>query len=78
MSQISDLVAELKQKRDELELQIHLGSQEAKQEWEELEAKWTDFFEKAKLEESAEGVGSAVNLLSEELKQGYERLKKAL
>ena len=78
MVDISKIAEELKQKRDELKLQIHLGSKEAQQEWEKLEAKWDDFSAKAKLEESAESVGSALGLLGDELKQGYDRLKKAL
>jgi len=78
MSEISELVERLKRQRDELGLQIHLGTMEAKQEWKGLEAKWDEFAAKADLEESAEGVGGALKVLGNELKQGYERIKKAL
>ena len=36
MADIEKMIAELKQKRDELALQIHLGSKEAQDEWEAL------------------------------------------
>ena len=35
-----DVLATLKQERDELALKIHLGKKEAADEWETLEAKW--------------------------------------
>ena len=50
MTQFDDLLDELKQKRDELRLQIHLASKDAKDEWEELEGKMKDFAAKADLE----------------------------
>ncbi|MDH3692035.1 MAG: hypothetical protein OEU36_21560 [Gammaproteobacteria bacterium] len=78
MTNFGDILDELKQKRDELALQIHLGSMEAQQEWKELEEKWDDFSSKAHLDDTSEGVSAAVNLLGEELKKGYERLKKVI
>ncbi len=51
---------------------------EAKQEWEELEKKFNDFSDKAKIEETAAGVSEALTSLGDELKKGYERLTKAL
>jgi SMC interacting uncharacterized protein involved in chromosome segregation len=78
MTDIDKMAAELKQKRDELALQVKLGSMEAKQEFDELEKKFNDFAAKAKVEETASGVSSALSALGEELKKGYERLTKAL
>ena len=60
---ISDLRKKLKTLRDELELQIHLGSKDAQQEWEALESKWIDFASRTGLDETAEDVGSALDLL---------------
>jgi hypothetical protein len=40
MSKVEKMLAELKQKRDELEVQARLGSMEAKQQWEALEKQW--------------------------------------
>ena len=45
---------------------------------ERLEAEWNEFAAKAKLEQSAEEIGQALGTVGEELKKGYERLKKAL
>ena len=78
MSDLDDLVEDLKQKRDELRLQMHLASKEAKDEWDELEAKMEDFTEKAKVSETSAGVGKALGQLGHELKLGYDRIWKAV
>ncbi len=78
MSKVEKMLAELKQKRDELEVQARLGSMEAKQQWEELEKQWKEFAAKAEVEKTAEDVSSALDTLGGELKKGYERLKNAL
>ena len=78
MADLEHLLADLKQKRDELAVQIKLGSMEAKQEWEKLEKKFEVLRAKSHLDKTAEDVREAAALLGEELKKGYERLKKAL
>ena len=85
MTDINSLLEELKQKRDELRVQMHLASKEIKEEWEELEEKMEDFSGKAKqfandakLKETGEGLGDALGKVGHELKLGYERLKKAM
>ena len=78
MTELDNIIAELKQKRDELVVQMHLASKEAKDEWEELEEKLEDFTAKAKLDETGEGVGKALGQLGNELKLGYERILKAV
>ncbi len=78
MPSIDDRMNELKQKRDELKLQIHLGSQEAQAEWNELEKKWNEFESQAQLGKAAEGIGTAAELLGDELTNAYKRLKGAL
>ncbi len=78
MSDLDDILAELRQRRDELRLQLHLASKDAKDEWEELEEKMEDFTAKAKIGETGEGVGKALGQLGKELKLGYARIKKAL
>jgi hypothetical protein len=77
MADVDKVVAELKQKRDELALQIHLGSKEAQEEWAELERKWEKFSAEARLEKSANDIGAAASALGDELKNAYERIKKA-
>ena len=78
MSELDDLIQDLKQKRDELHLQMHLASKEAKDEWDELEEKLEGFTAKAKLEETGEGIGSALGELGNELKLGYQLIWKAI
>ena len=78
MSHIDSLIEELKQARDELRLQIHLGSKELQDEWAKLEPKWNEFLKEADLEGSAERLGAATRNLGEELKQAYERVRSAL
>jgi len=48
MADIDEIIEELKQKRDEIRVQINLASKEVKEEWEELEEKMEDFADKAK------------------------------
>jgi uncharacterized protein YhaN len=85
MADIEDLIEELKQKRDELRVQMHLASKEVKDEWEELEKKMDHFSEEAKkfaddakLRETGSGVGDALKGLGHELKLGYERIRDAI
>lgn len=78
-----EMVSSLKQMRDELKVQIHLGKAEAKDEWEKLEEKWEELKARGEpvaeaVEESAKDVGSALEVVGGELKAGYERIKKLL
>lgn len=84
MGDFDELIGELKQKRDELRVQINLASREAKDEWQELEtkmeqftAKTKDFANDARVKETREGVSEALTELGGEIKKGYERLKLA-
>lgn len=85
MSDFDDLIADLKQKRDELKLQINLASMEARDEWEELEVKMDEFTRKAKeftdkagIGDTGEGIGKALGDLGHEIKLGYDRIRKAV
>ena len=85
MTDFDDVIEELKQKRDELRVQIHLASKEVKDEWNDLEEKMEDFSGKAKqfsddakLKETGEGIGDALSQLGGELKRGYERIRDAI
>jgi hypothetical protein len=78
------MLARLKQERDELALKMHLGKKDAADEWEKLEAKWNEIREtkmppaKEAAKEAARGVGAALELAAEELKKGYEKIRKLL
>lgn len=85
MPDFDDMIEELKQKRDELRVQMHLASKELKDEWEDLEEKMEDFSRKAKqftddaeLKKTGSGIGDALSQLGSELKRGYQRIRDAL
>lgn len=78
MADVDEVLAELKQKRDELRVRMHLASKEVQQEWQELEEKMDDFATKARLRETGKGVGGALSQLGDELKQGYQRIRDAV
>lgn len=78
MSEFDDLISELKQKRDELRVQVHLASKEAQEEWQELEQKMDDFVSRAELGKTGEGIGDAMSQLGQELKRGYQRVREAI
>ena len=85
MTEFDDIIEELKQKRDELRVQIHLASKEIKDEWEDLEQKMEELSGKAKqfsgdakLKETGAGIGDALGQLGSELKRGYQRIRDAL
>ncbi len=78
MAESTELVEELKQKRDALRVQMHLASMEAKEQWDSLEAKWEGFAAKAGLRETSEDVEAGLKLVGAELAEGYDRIKAAL
>lgn len=85
MADIDDLIEELKQKRDELRVRMHLASKEAQDEWEDLEKKMDHFSAQAKkfaadakLKETGSGLGEALGKLGDELKLGYKRIRDAI
>lgn len=78
MSEYDRILEQLKQKRDELRLQMHLAGKDLTDDWEELEQKMKRFAQKAELQRSGEGVSDAMQSLGKELKDGYERVRRAL
>jgi len=80
---LDDVISKLKQERDELKLKMHLASMDAKVEYDRLSRKCdelTDQYEPVKevVEETAENVLSALGLVADELKIGFQRVRKAL
>jgi hypothetical protein len=67
---------ELQQKRDEIKLQLHLGSMEAEQEWEGLVSEWDKFLSTSNFEQTAEEVGEAARRLGLKMKAAYDSAKK--
>ena len=80
---VSDLIVKLKQQRDELALQIHLGKQEAKDEWEKVRTKFdqlADDYEPVKdaVEESASKVFDSLKDVAFEIKDSFDRIRKSI
>ncbi len=80
---VQEILAKLKQERDELALRIHLGKKEAADEWEKLEARLAELRAKAGpakdvAADTAREVGTAVELAADEIRKGYERIRKLL
>lgn len=78
MPEFSNLFEDLKRTRDEIKLKIHLGSKDVQDEWNDLEKRWSSFESKAELDRSAKDVGDAVKILGSELKDAFQRIRKAL
>ncbi|GAA4444793.1 MULTISPECIES: hypothetical protein [Novipirellula] len=80
---IRNMINDLKEERDELALQIHLGKQEAKSEWQALGKKLDDLnrrYEPLKdaVEETGEDVWDAMKLVGGEIKDGFSRIRKSI
>jgi hypothetical protein len=78
MTDFDELLKDLKQKRDQLRVRMHLASRELQDEWRELEEKMEDFSRRARLKETGTGVSKALGAVGDELKSGYKRLQRAL
>ena len=80
---IEEIISTLKQQRDELGLQIHLGAAEAKEEFDEAIQKINEMsrdFEPVKnaAEESVENLFESLKLVGDEVKASFNRIKKSL
>ncbi len=80
---LNETISALKQQRDELAVQVHLGKAELKDEWEKLQRKLdqlNDDFEplKSAVGESTENVVASLKLVADELLQGFRRIRKSL
>ncbi|MEM6576907.1 MAG: hypothetical protein AAF678_00315 [Pseudomonadota bacterium] len=78
MTDMSKWMEDLKQARDELRLQLHLGAKEAEDEWDSLMRDWDSFLSRAQFDKSEEEVGEAARELGLKMKGAYDRMKKAL
>ena len=81
-SSLESMISRLKQERDELNVQIHLAEMDARDEYNRLSTKVDQLSEqlepvKNALGESGENVYAALGLLADELKLGFQRVRKA-
>jgi hypothetical protein len=82
-SKSQQILAKLRQERDELRVQVELGKAEFRDEWQELEQKFQKLesrFSGAAKEarESSEEVGAAFGVLADELGQAYRNIRARL
>lgn len=80
-STIDEIKSTIEQLRDEIKLKAHLGEQETKDELAKLEQKWQNFLEEYKpiiseAEKTAKNTGEALGIAADEIKAGYERIRK--
>ncbi len=75
---LSKFIADMKQKRDEMRLQLHLGTKEAEEEWDRIVDEWDRFLEQAQFDKSRDEVGDAAKQLALRMKDAYDRMRKAL
>jgi hypothetical protein len=79
----AELILRVKQQRDELKLQIHLGGQEAKEEWkkqEEIFQRMMADYEPVKhaVDETAGKLWESLKLVADEISDGFHRIRKSI
>jgi predicted nucleic acid-binding Zn-ribbon protein len=67
--------------RDELRVRLHLGGAELRDQWEDLERGWQHLEGRLKVlgnesDEVVSEIGETLHVLAEQLRSGYERIKK--
>jgi len=82
-SEIRSEIESLKAARDELRVQAHLGAAEVREAWESVEKNWSHLEGRLKVvgeatQESLEEIGSAAKILAEEVRRGFEHVRKLL
>ena len=80
---LKKLIDGLTRQRDELKVKLHLAKADIRDEWDKQETKWEEMRGKMAAlsdegEKSVESITSAAGLLAEEIKKGYERIRRAL
>lgn len=80
---IDSILDELGTQRDEIELQIGLAKGEVKKQWSVLEGRFEELKIKADnagdiASDTAENVSEALEMAAEELRSGFEKLKKLI
>ena len=80
---LENTINELKTQRDELELQLHLGAADAKDEYQKAKSKFDEMLNqyapvKDAVDESAENVWESLTLVGDEIKQSFQRISKSL
>lgn len=82
-SRIDEELDTLRTLRDELRVRAHLGRAEVRDLWEDAEKRWHKLEAEAgrvreQAREPMEQIGEAAELLLEEIKRGYDKLRKLI
>jgi SMC interacting uncharacterized protein involved in chromosome segregation len=80
---LQQLLTQLEQERDELKVKLGLAKLEARDEWQELEKKMDTLRGRLKVvsdeaRESSGDVGAALDVVAEEIKEGFARLRRLM
>jgi archaellum component FlaC len=83
LEHLQKIVDDLKRQRDELQVKLHLAKADARDEWAKLETRWEEV--KTKMDtvrqdasQTRESVASGLSLVLDELKKGYDNIRKTL
>ncbi len=81
--EFDDLTDTLKQQRDEIELQIHLASMDAKDEWQNAEKNWGQFIDALgvitdETKETSTELIHTTKVIGDELIETYKRISERL
>ena len=82
-AEIKSELDSLRAARDELRVQVHLGAVEAREAWAKAEKSWNHLEGRIKVlgeatQESLEDIGEAVKTLADEIRRGYQHVRKLL
>jgi hypothetical protein len=82
-ARLEELLQKLEKEREELELQLGLAKLEAREEWQEIEGKLSMLRGRLKVigdeaKEAGGDVAAAADVLAEEVKQGFAKLRKLM
>lgn len=82
-SKLDGILRKLETERDELRVKANLAKMEAKEEWDEVEKKIEALKGRMKVvggeaKEASGDVGAAIDVLADEIKDGFSRLRKML
>lgn len=80
---LQKVLQQLEQERDEMKVKLGLAKLEAREEWQELEEKLEGLRRRLKVmggeaKEASGDVGAAVDMVAEEIKEGFARLRKLM
>ena len=82
-SMVQDLISQIKQQRDELAVQVHLGKAEAKEEWNKVEDRLRQLAKEYEpvmdvIDDTSAEVMSGLKLVADEIMAGFDRVRKLL